>query len=269
MPETVEKKITSQDQWNTFLRSWLLMGSINLERWQALGYCWTMLPLFKKFYGDNKELYTKALKRNLEFFNTEPHMASIIFGMHMAMMEAGADIDAISGMKVALMGPFAGIGDSLIWGTLRTILEGLAISFALQGSLLAVPVFIVPWAIFVAAFMWFTQTYTYRLGADAVREMMAGGLMKRFTDYAGMVGIAVVGALTASFISITTPISFTSAGLTMKLQVFLDAILPKLIPLTLMLSAFALIRKGNSYTRVMLILFVIGFILGSLNLLAV
>lgn len=269
MSKTVEKKITSEDQRTVFLRSWLLMGSINLERWQALGYCWIMLPLFKKFYGHDKELYTKALKRNLEFFNTEPHMASIILGMHMGMMEAGADIDAISGMKVALMGPFAGIGDSLIWGTVRTILEGLAISFALQGSLLAVPVFIIPWTLFAIAFMWYTQTYTYKLGAEAVRELMAGGLMKRFTDYAGIIGISVVGALTASFIAITTPLSFEAGGLVMDLQPFLDAILPKLVPLTLMLFAFTLVRKGYSYTRVMIILFVLGFILGALNLLTV
>lgn len=49
---------------------------------------------------------------------------------------AHIDASAISNIKVALMGPISGIGDSMFWGTLRVIATGLSIGFAKQGNIL-------------------------------------------------------------------------------------------------------------------------------------
>ena len=50
----------------------------------------------------------------------------------------GNDIDdsAISGVKVGLMGPLAGVGDPIFWGTLRPVLAALGAGLAITGSLL-------------------------------------------------------------------------------------------------------------------------------------
>lgn len=44
------------------------------------------------------------------------------------------------------------------------------------------------------------------------------GLMDRVTYIASIVGLMVVGAMTASMIDITTPLSFTAGQTTMKAQ---------------------------------------------------
>ena len=46
------------------------------------------------------------------------------------------DTSSINNVKVALMGPLAGIGDSMFWGTLRVIATGIGTSLAMQGSIL-------------------------------------------------------------------------------------------------------------------------------------
>ena len=76
----------------------------------------------------------------MEFYNTEPHFGGVINGMVIAMEEEranGAPIsdEAINGIKTGLMGPFAGIGDTLWQGTLTPILLSIGISLASSGSL--------------------------------------------------------------------------------------------------------------------------------------
>ena len=46
------------------------------------------------------------------------------------------DVDTINSIKLSLMGPLAGIGDSFIWGTLRIIATGVGLSLATQGNVL-------------------------------------------------------------------------------------------------------------------------------------
>lgn len=80
------------------------------------------------------------MKRHLEFFNTQPFISAPIMGVTAAMEEqkaSGQSIDnaTISGVKVGLMGPLAGVGDPIYWGTLRPVLAALGASIALSGSL--------------------------------------------------------------------------------------------------------------------------------------
>ena len=135
-----EKKVTKDDDlfW-TFIRSNFLLGSFNFERMQAIGFCVSMMPILKRLYeGDELKA---ALKRHLEFFNTQPFVAAAIMGIIGAMEEKkanGADISAatLSGVKVGLIGPLAGVGDPIFWGTVRPVLAALGAGIALTGSLL-------------------------------------------------------------------------------------------------------------------------------------
>lgn len=75
------------------------------------------------------------------FFNTTPAVCGPVIGVTAAMEEAranGAEIDdgTINGIKVGLMGPLAGVGDPLVWGTLRPITAALGASLALSGNIL-------------------------------------------------------------------------------------------------------------------------------------
>ena len=46
------KKLSSNDLFWTFIRSNFLQGSWNMERMQALGFCFGMVPIIKKLYEE-------------------------------------------------------------------------------------------------------------------------------------------------------------------------------------------------------------------------
>lgn len=138
--ENNELKITKKDLSKVFWRSFQMEFSWNYERQMNLAYCYAMIPILKKLYK-SKEAMATALKRHLEFFNTTPHIVTLILGINAAMEEENAndpdfDVSTIDNIKTSLMGPLAGIGDSFFWGTLRLIATGVGTSLALQGNIL-------------------------------------------------------------------------------------------------------------------------------------
>lgn len=54
------KKLSSNDLFWTFIRSNFLQGSWNMERMQALGFCFGMVPIIKNYMKAKKE--NKLLK---------------------------------------------------------------------------------------------------------------------------------------------------------------------------------------------------------------
>ena len=105
----------------------------NFERMMGLAFCHVMEPILKKIYKDNPEEYKKSLERHMQYYNTEPQLGALIPGITIAMEEArakGEDVseELIVNTKNALMGPFAGIGDSMLIGTYSPILLSIAMS---------------------------------------------------------------------------------------------------------------------------------------------
>ena len=194
-------KLTKADRFKAFLRSYFLLASFNYERMQNGGVAYTLIPAIKKLY-QTKEDRAAALKRHLEFFNTQPFMANPIFGVTLALEEEranGADIDdaAISGVKVGMMGPLAGAGDPLFWFTLRPIFLSLGAGLAVSGNIL------------VGAVKWYTHEFGYRAGA-AITDDVSGNLLQQVTRGASMMGMFVIGSLIQRWVSITfTPVVST------------------------------------------------------------
>ena len=133
--KTEVKKLTASDIRGVFMRSNLFQGSWNFERMQALGFCFCMVPAIRRLYPENNDDRKAAIKRHLEFFNTHPYVAAPVLGVTLAMEEQranGAPIDdaAINGLKVGLMGPLAGVGDPIFWGTVRPVFAALGAGIA-------------------------------------------------------------------------------------------------------------------------------------------
>jgi len=99
---------------------------------QTFGYICAMLPTVQELYETNEEQTEKVLTYST-FFNTEPQVGSIVVGITAGMEEARAngepvDDETINGIRAGLMGPLAGIGDSLVVGTLLPILMGTMVT---------------------------------------------------------------------------------------------------------------------------------------------
>lgn len=227
----------------------------SFERMQAPGWTANMIPAFKKIYGDSKEDLSEFMTYNMEFINTEPHMATLLQGMVLAMEEQGQDRAMIDSVKNGLFGPFAGIGDSVFWFTVLPIAAGIACSLAQQGSVLGPLVFIAIYAVVALSRVWFAQL-GYDLGARAVDNI--GESTKYLTKAAGILGSTVLGALIPSYVGVAFADSavFGVGGDTVQ-SVF-DNLLPNILPLAVTFLLYWLFKE--KHVNVLVLIFgVIGF----------
>ena len=91
--------------------NWALQWCWNYEKMQAGGYAYAMVPVIKELY-DGEENQCRQLERHMQFYNTHPGASALIFGAGVALEEAGQP-EVHDNLKVALMGPLAGIGDTI------------------------------------------------------------------------------------------------------------------------------------------------------------
>ncbi|HOU23223.1 MAG TPA: PTS system mannose/fructose/sorbose family transporter subunit IID [Anaerolineae bacterium] len=262
------KLLSKNDLFQSWLR-WLFFSHscYNWERMQGMGFAHSMTPIIKKLYKTREDI-SAALKRHLVFFNTQPDIGGVVHGITIAMEEEramGADIsdDAINSVKTSLMGPMAGIGDTIQQGIVIPIALAIGMSLALQGNILGPVVFLVLMAIFVWGVGWWLWQQGYLQGRSAVTNILKGGALNRVITLAQVLGNFVMGALTVSFVSLATKIKFIIGGTTFELQKVLDSLMPKMLPLLLVLFVWWLLEKKRiSPTKIMVGIIVIA-LLGS------
>ncbi|PEG25732.1 PTS mannose transporter subunit IID [Clostridium neonatale] len=271
-----EKKLTKSDLKSVFIRSNFHQGSWNFERMQALGYCFAMIPVIKRLYtGEERK---EALKRHLEFFNTQPFVTAPILGVTAAMEEQkanGAEIDAgaINGVKVGLMGPLAGVGDPVFWGTLRPVVAALGASIALSGSVLGPILFFVLFNAVRLGIRWWGVSYGYSKGTTIVGDM-AGGKLQKLTEGASILGLFVMGALVNRWTSINVPLVVSTItaqdGTTTvtTVQNILDQLLPGLLPLLFTFICMKLLKNKVNAVWIIFGIFILGIIGYSLGIFA-
>ncbi len=265
-----EKKVTKDDLFWTFVRSNFLLGSFNFERMQSMGFCCAMMPILKRLYGDKKEEMKAALKRHLEFFNTQPFVAAAIMGIIGAMEEKranGADISqaTLSGVKVGLIGPLAGVGDPIFWGTLRPVLAALGAGIALTGSIIGPIIFFVAFNAIRLATHWYGVKYGYEKGTELV-ENIGGNQMHFLTEGASVLGLLVMGALVAKWTTVNMPLVISEYDnalgdhVVTTLQSILDSLMPGLVALLMTFACMWLLKRGMNPLLVILGLFALGII---------
>lgn len=267
---TPEKKLTQGDIRSVFLRSNLFQGSWNFERMQALGFCFSMVPAIRRLYPENNDERRQAIKRHLEFFNTHPYVAAPVLGVTLAMEEQranGAPIDdaAINGIKVGLMGPLAGVGDPIFWGTVRPVFAALGAGIAMSGSLLGPLLFFILFNLVRLLTRYYGVAYGYRKGIDIVKDM-GGGFLQKLTEGASILGLFVMGALVNKWTHVNIPLVVskvtdpTGAEKVTTVQNILDQLMPGLIPLLLTFACMWLLRKKVNALWIICGFFVIGIV---------
>lgn len=297
-----ENKVTlsKKDRQAVCFRHQFLQGSWNYERMQNGGWCFSMIPAIKKLYP-NKEDQAAALKRHLEFYNTHPYVSAPVMGVTLALEEERANgvavtDTAIQGVKVGMMGPLAGVGDPVFWYTVRPILGALGASLALSGSLAGPILFFVAWNVIRIAFLWYSQEFGYNAGSNIAKDL-SGGLLRKVTEGASILGMFIIGALVERWVSIKfTPVvaqipqqdgafidwsqlsagadgikealtqyaSLGATGLsnvkTVTLQQNLDSLIPGLAAVGVTLLCCWLLKKKVSPIAIILGMFAVGII---------
>lgn len=227
-------------------KNWLTWLSIcclsnNWERMQNIDYAVSMAPILKKLYPDDNEKFSERLSSHMEFFNTQPTAGCLINGMVIAMEEEkamGKDIpdEAITNLKSSMMGPLAGIGDSVMNSLIEVVLMSIAMTFAFQGNLFGPVFYLVTWVAASLIISWFLINRGYKLGINSL-SVMSDSVMGRLVDDT-------------------------------VVQAILDNILPNLLPLGLVgLCYWLMTKKKCSPIVLILILFVLGTVLSVLGIL--
>ena len=258
----VQSIVTKKDLLYAWFK-WFIFSHccINYERFESLGFTNAISHILAKLYPSKEDL-SEALERHQEFFNTEPYLGIVIMGISVAMEEQRAKDGSVSGeaitaVKTGLMGPLAGIGDTLNQAIIYPILLAFSVALVLENNLgvAGVVIYCVLVVAAMAAQSIYFVNYGYRLGKDAVSKILKGGLMDRIVHAAGIVGCGVLGALTATYVSLSTTLTYGSGEQAISLQAdFLDQLMPKMLPLAVTLVCFWLVKKGKGAIKIMGIL---------------
>ena len=257
-----EKRITNKDLMKVWWR-WVFFqeASVSYERLQAPGFFYAISPVLVKLYGDNPEELTAACKRHMQFYNSEPYCGLAIHGITLALEEEranGAPIsdEAINSLKTALMGPLAGLGDSVRAGTIAPIVTAFCISIGQTGNLIA------PFLLegILVAIVWpfaiWLLKKSYHTGKEGIQEIFSSGKLNWITTMTSTLGGITLGALAASYVTLSSPLEFVlGKGSKIALQAdVLDVILKNILPLSMVLLSVYLLNKKVSAVKIILIL---------------
>jgi len=242
-------------------------ANYNYERLQGTAFAQAMVPIIKKLYKDPEDVKA-ALKRHLVFFNTEPNVGGIIHGAVIAMEEQranGADIDdeTINGVKSGLMGPLAGIGDTISQGTITPILLSIGISLAAAGNIIGPIFFFVAELVIMVALAYFFWFQGYDRGREGVTALLRSGALDRLVLGAGVLGNLVLGALAFQFVKIYPTVTLLVGDGHFELNELLDAIMPSLLPLLFTLLTWWLLARRRVSPILLLVVYLVVAMVGA------
>ncbi|MBS6406307.1 MAG: PTS system mannose/fructose/sorbose family transporter subunit IID [Collinsella sp.] len=260
-----ERKLGKKELMSVFWRSFTINASFNYERQMSQGFVYSMIPALKKLYPAKEDL-AQSLTRHGEFFNVTPMVAPLVMGITAAMEEENSksddfDINSVNSVKAALMGPLSGIGDSIFWGTLRPLAAGIACSLALAGNAFAPILFLLLFNVFNVACRYFGLFKGYEMGTSFLTKLEKSGALQKVFVAAGIIGLLVIGAMSASMVSVKLALAIGSGDSAILLNDVINGIMPKMLPLLVTLLLYKLIRKGYKVNTLLLGIIVVSIVL--------
>lgn len=261
--KTVSKKTLKK----SFL-NWFFWNGCSQQAETMLGMAFgqSMAPVIDELY-ETKEDKAAALQRHITLFNTESQVGSICNGIAIGMEEQLANgngsAESIQEAKVALIGPTSAIGDSLWVATIIPLLLTICLSIAsaIPGSAwVGALLYMIIYPLGTYLLSWKLFNLGYKAGLDGVQRFMASGELDRIMQAITVLGLIVVGALTASFVTCNLNIDiktaaqvFDSASGTyvegvisvINLDNLLNSVFPHIVPLALTLGVYNLYTKKN------------------------
>lgn len=246
--------------------NWFFWNGCSQQAESMLGMAFgqAMAPVVEELY-ETKEDRAKALQRHITLFNTESQVGSVVNGICIGMEEQLANgtgtAEMISETKVALIGPTSAIGDSLWVATIIPLL--LTICIAIATSLTSAPwvgavVYMIVYPIGTYFLSWYLFRLGYKAGLEGISRFMASGKLDKLMSTATILGLIVVGGLTANFVTCTLNIDIKAMQevfngteyveqlvSVFNLDTLLNNVFPKIVPLALTLVVYRLYTKKS------------------------
>ena len=241
-------------------------------RQMAIGFLLQIMPALNRYYKDQQEKKKEALYLHVQFCNVSNAIYPFLAGLVASMEKENSEVDdfdtsSIVAIKAALMGPLAGIGDSLLFSVVRVIAAGIGISFALQGSILGPILFFLIYNGCTMALRFSLGYVGFISGSSFITNMYQNGTLKILTKCAGILGLIMVGAMTASTVKFTTAISIPiPGGEAVALHSSLDTLFLGLVPLLLTFGCKKLLDKNVNINWIMVGIFVLSLLMAAVHI---
>lgn len=261
-----KRKLNKSDYLKTTARSYFLQNSFNYQTYQGVGYLNVILPSLRKIYSkpEDEGKLKEAAVSNLEFYNTNPQLLPFVTSMTLAMYDDDQDPEDIRSIKMALMGPLAGIGDSLSQFGAAPLFSTIFAGLALDGLTWSPLGFWLAMLAFTVITRFASGDLGRRLGTSIIETLSEQ--INKISAAASIVGVTVITGLATSFVKLNLGIEYTSTLETgeeqiVALQTIFDQIMPRLLPVLLTIFVLWLIKRKNWNTyQILILLFVIGII---------
>lgn len=254
--------LTAQEKKNIFgiwLRSGLMMGSMNSIKRQSQGYCFTLIPVINDLYKNDEAARIDALKRSNQFINSHACAMGFILGLNYALEKekaAGGLVtgEVIQNVKTSLQGPLAGIGDSIFFSTIRVIAGGIGITYASQGNILGAIIFVL---IYGGSFLLLKYPLIvagYQVGTSYLKDLFEKGYINSVTKAASMLGLMMLGSMAATLISVKIALVPVIGGAKVNIQGLFDGIMPKLLSLVTLYVVYKMLKAKYSVIKIVFII---------------
>ncbi|TMX44558.1 PTS system mannose/fructose/sorbose family transporter subunit IID [Vibrio sp. Hep-1b-8] len=259
--EAQEQMLPKRVKYKVLLRQLFLQASFNYERMQACGWLWALSPALNHIHKDDKKRLSESMQGHMDFFNTHPYLVTFMLGVVAAMEQSKQKVETIRSFKVAAMGPLGGIGDAMFNLTLKPIMAAIAASLAVDNVAIAPLFYLIALNVPRLAIQIPLFSYGYNTGIKALSKLKDQTVA--MSKAATIVGITVIGAMSAKFVKLSTTASIGYADTVFSIQTdLLDKIVPNILPLLFVIATYKILMKGVSPTKIILGMIAFG-VLGS------
>lgn len=265
-----EPVLTKKDYAVSVLRSYYLQNAQNYGNMQGTGVLNSMWPALHKIYANDEEEFKRVAVSNLEFYNTNPQPYPFVSSIMLAMYDSGQNEDDVRAVKMALMGPLAGIGDALSQFALAPLFSTIFASLTLQGVIYAPLMFIITLVAITFGVRSLMGYLGYKVGTTIIDTL--SDKMAAIADVATTIGLTVISGLSVSFVKVNLALQYKTKidgkSQVVSVQSFLDQIMPYMLPIALIYFVYWLITKKKwTIYKIILLLLVIGVGLSAIGIL--
>lgn len=251
--------LTKKDIRRAMIRHLMGISTYNYDRGFAGTLVWEQFPALKKIYKNDPDGLQASVDNQFKFFNCNPWLAPMITGATLAIEEKGKNksLQAVQDLKAALMGPFSGIGDTLIWVLFPTVLGAIAASMGKHGNSIGMWIYFLVYVVF-----FFLRLSMYQIGYSSGTSLMTSmsDQLAALTDAVSVLGITVVGAIVPSTVNFKLAPVFHQAGVTLTSQHIVDQLMPGLLPVLLTALLYWMLKRGHKMTTLILMVIVIAMV---------
>lgn len=251
-----------------FWLSHLVFMNFTMAKMEANCFTMSIGPALEEIYGDDQEAKGAAYLRHNAFFNTHAVALNFILGLAAAMEKdvatgkiPGSTVDAI---KASLMGPTAGMFDSIFFNCLRVIAAGIAIGLCQSGNPLGILIFILFYGVSQSVVKWLLLKMGYSMGLGFIDTLFNSGLIAHATQAASILGLMMVGAMTATTVNVPLNWTVVVGDASFEVLPLFDAIYPGILSLAVVLLMMFLIKKKGTKPLTLILGMMVFGVLGAL-----